>query len=80
MGGTGQKRAVGIKSVARKFPREFSWLGKGRGQREKGKFGRNLLELVLLRRLVFARFGGLPVQLLCCELGLEKRFSVLYVS
>lgn len=41
----------------------------------------NLLELVLLCRLVFARFGGLSVQLLCCELDLEKNMiSGLFFS
>lgn len=36
----------------------------------------DLLELVLLRCFVLARFGGLPVQLLCCELdSCRKDFS-----
>lgn len=32
----------------------------------------DLLELVLLRCFIFARLGGLSVQLLCCELDLER--------
>lgn len=42
--------------------------GKGRG-----RLGTDLLELVLLGCFVFACFGGLTVQLLCCELGCEGR-------
>lgn len=38
---------------------------------ERGGERADLFELVLLCCLVFARFGGLAVQLLCCELGLE---------
>lgn len=38
---------------------------------KKGKYA-DLLELVLLCCLVFARSGGLSIQLFCCELELEK--------
>ena len=41
----------------------------------------NLLELVLLCCLVFARFCGLSIQLLCCELVPEENMiSGLFIS
>lgn len=41
-------------------------------EKSSGSERADLLELVLLGRLVFARFGGLSGQLFCCELEFWK--------